>query len=154
MNVASFIHELRFAAVPAEVQRETRLCLLDTLGVALAGTQLPIARIIRRFVARHHAVGEGRGARMIRHGRRVSVPGAAMAGAAIIDGFDGHDGHALCKGHAGVTVIPAALAFADALELSDRDEFLTLVLLGYEIGTRAGIALHATSPTLHSSGAR
>ena len=153
MNVASFIHELRFAAVPAEVQRETRLCLLDTLGVALAGTQLPIARIIRRFVARHHAVGEGRGARMIRHGRRVSVPGAAMAGAAIIDGFDGHDGHALCKGHAGVTVIPAALAFADALELSDRDEFLTLVLLGYEIGTRAGIALHTTSPTLHSSGA-
>jgi len=148
-----FIHGLRFAAAPDEVQHETRICLLDTLGVALAGTQLPIARIIRRFVARHHAVGEGRGARMIRDARRVSVPGAAMAGAAIIDGFDGHDGHALCKGHAGVTVIPAALAFADAAELSDRDEFLTLVLLGYEIGTRAGIALHATSPTMHSSGA-
>jgi 2-methylcitrate dehydratase PrpD len=109
--------------------------------------------MIRRFVARHAAVGEGRGARMIRDGRRVSVPGAAMAGAAIIDGFDGHDGHPLCKGHAGVTVIPTALAFADALALDDWQEFLTLILLGYEIGTRAGIALHATSPTLHSSGA-
>jgi 2-methylcitrate dehydratase PrpD len=152
-NVATFIHELRFAEAPADVQNETRICLLDTLGIALAGTQLPIAQIIRRFVARHLAVGEGRGARMFRDGRRVSVPGAAMAGAAIIDGFDGHDGHALCKGHAGVTVIPAALAFADALALADWDEFLTLVLLGYEIGTRAGIALHATSPTMHSSGA-
>lgn len=153
MSIAAFIHGLRFAAVPAEVQRETRTCLLDTLGIALAGTRLPIAAIVRRFVARHLAVGEGRGARTIRDGRRVSVPGAALAGAAIVDGFDGHDGHALCKGHAGVTVIPAALAFADALALTDWDEFLTLVLLGYEIGTRAGIALHATSPTLHSSGA-
>jgi len=153
VNVATFIHGLRFAEVPAEVQRETRVCLLDTLGVALAGTQLPIAGIIRRFVTRHLAVGAGRGARTIRDSRRVSVPGAAMAGAAIIDGFDGHDGHALCKGHAGVTVIPAALAFSDALELTGWDEFLTLLLLGYEIGTRAGIALHATSPTMHSSGA-
>jgi 2-methylcitrate dehydratase PrpD len=152
-HVATFIHGLHFAAAPAEVQRETRICLLDTLGIALAGTELPIARIIRRFVARHLGIGEGGGARMIRDGRRVSVPGAAMAGAAIIDGFDGHDGHALCKGHAGVTVVPAALAFADALRSDDREEFLTLVLLGYEIGTRAGIALHATSPTMHSSGA-
>jgi 2-methylcitrate dehydratase PrpD len=151
--VATFIHGLRFAAVPGEVQRETRICLLDTLGVALAGAELPIAGIVRRFVARHLAVGEGQGARMIRGGKRVSVPGAAMAGAAIIDGFDGHDGHALCKGHAGVTVVPTALAFADALEMNDWNEFLTLVLLGYEIGTRAGIALHATAPTLHSSGA-
>jgi 2-methylcitrate dehydratase PrpD len=153
MAVARFIHGLRFVAVPSEVQRETRLCLLDTLGVAFAGTALPVAGIIRRFAVRHLAAGEGRGARMIRDARRVSIPGAAMAGAAIIDGFDGHDGHALCKGHAGVTVVPAALAFADALALTDRDEFLTLVLLGYEIGTRAGIALHATSPTMHSSGA-
>ena len=151
--VAAFIHELRLAAAPADVQRETRVCLLDTLGVALAGTQLPIAATIRRFAARHLGAGEGRGARMFRDGRRVSVPGAAMVGAAIVDGFDGHDGHPLCKGHAGVTVIPVALAFADALALNDFDEFLTLVLLGYEIGTRAGIALHASAPTLHSSGA-
>ena len=152
-GVARFIRELRFAAAPAEVQRQTRRCLLDTLGVAFAGTQLPIAGIVRRFVARHLAVGEGLGARLLLDGRRVSVPGAAMAGAAIIDGFDAHDGHALCKGHAGVTVIPAALAFADELALDDWAEFLSLVLLGYEIGTRSGIALHASAPTMHSSGA-
>lgn len=152
-DVATFIHQLRFDAVPAEVAHQTRRCLLDTLGVAFAGTQLPIAGIVRRFVVRHLAVGEGSGARLILDGRRVSVPGAAMAGAAIIDGYDAHDGHALCKGHVGVAVIPTALAFADALALEDWDEFLSFVLLGYEIGTRAGIALHASAPTLHSSGA-
>jgi 2-methylcitrate dehydratase PrpD len=152
-NVAAFIHELQFAAAPAEVRQQTRRCLLDTLGVAFAGTQLPIAQIVRRFVTQHLGFGEGSGARLIRDGRRVSVPGAAMAGAAIIDGYDAHDGHALCKGHVGVTVIPAALAFADATALDDWDELLSLVLLGYEIGTRSGIALHATSPVMHSSGA-
>ena len=76
-----------------------------------------------------------------------------MANAAVIDGYDAHDGHALCKGHVGVTVIPAALAFADNAILDDWNEFLTLVLLGYEIGTRAGIALHTNSPVMHSSGA-
>ena len=152
-DVAAFIHQLRFDAVPAEVQRQTRRCLLDTLGVALAGTQLPIAGIVRRFVARHLAVGEDRGARLILDGRRVSVPGAAMAGAAIIDGYDAHDGHAFCKGHVGVAVIPTALAFADDLALVDWDAFLSLVLVGYEIGTRAGVALHGSAPTLHSSGA-
>jgi 2-methylcitrate dehydratase PrpD len=151
--VAAFIHQLKFGSVPAEVQRQTRRCLLDTLGVAFAGTQLPIAGIVRRFVARHLAIGEGRGARLILDGRRVSVPGAAMAGAAVIDGYDAHDGHVLCKGHVGVAVIPAALAFADELALEDWDEFLSLVLLGYEIGTRAGIALHASAPIMHSSGA-
>lgn len=152
-DVARFVRELRFAAVPADVQRQTRRCLLDTLGVAFAGSQLPIAGIVRRFVARHLGVGEGRGARLILDGRRVSVPGAAMAGAAIIDGFDAHDGHVLCKGHVGVTVVPSALAFADELALDDWDELLSLVLLGYEIGTRSGIALHASAPTMHSSGA-
>ena len=152
-DVAAFIHELRFPAVPDAIRQQTRCCLLDTLGVALAGTQLPIARIVRRFAARHLAAGEGRGARLIRDGRRVSVPGAAMAGAAIIDGYDAHDDHVLCKGHVGVAVIPTALAFADDVALDDWDEFLSLVLLGYEIGTRAGIALHGSAPTLHSSGA-
>jgi 2-methylcitrate dehydratase PrpD len=40
-GVARFIRELQFAAAPAVVQHQTRRCLLDTLGVAFAGTQLP-----------------------------------------------------------------------------------------------------------------
>ena len=58
--------------------------------------------------------GPGRlSARMLFDGRRVSPVGAAMAGAATIDSFDGHDGHVLTKGHAGAAVLPGLLAFAD-----------------------------------------
>ncbi|MER9895511.1 MmgE/PrpD family protein [Mesorhizobium sp. M0119] len=153
MQVASFIHDLDFVDVPADVRHQARRCLIDTLGVAIAGARLPIAKIVNRFAARHLGTSDARGARLLLDGREVSVPGAAMAGAAIIDGYDAHDGHVLCKGHVGVTALPAALAFSDSLKLDDFDEFLTLLLIGYEVSTRAGIALHATSLVFHSSGA-
>ena len=44
----------------------------------------------------------------------------------------------------------AASASAGAI---DGREFLTCLVLGYEIATRAGIALHATTSDYHCSGA-
>jgi 2-methylcitrate dehydratase PrpD len=93
------------------------------------------------------------GARVLGDGHRASVVGAAFAGAAMTDAFDAHDGHALCKGHAGATVVPSALAFADECALADWEELSCWAVVGYEIGTRAGIALHRSTEVHHSSGA-
>lgn len=86
-------------------------------------------------------------------GRRASMAGAALAGGMTIDSLDAHDGHVLTKGHAGVAVLPTVLAFADALRHMDGQEFLTQIVIGYEIATRAGLALHATACDYHTSGA-
>jgi 2-methylcitrate dehydratase PrpD len=63
----------------------------------------------------------------------------------------------LTKGHAGVAILPALLALLDDTGGSsasvDGREFLTCLVLGYEIATRAGIALHATVADYHCSGA-
>jgi 2-methylcitrate dehydratase PrpD len=65
----------------------------------------------------------------------------------------------LTKGHAGVAILPALLALVDAAGPGqapapvDGREFLTCLVLGYEIATRAGMALHATVPEYHCSGA-
>src|SRR3546814_2709957 len=80
-------------------------------------------------------------------------PAAALAGAGCIDALDAHDGHRLTKGHAGVTVVPALLAFCDEAARCNGAEFLTRLVLGYEVATRAGIALHATAADYHTSGA-
>jgi 2-methylcitrate dehydratase PrpD len=90
---------------------------------------------------------------MIFDGRRVSPAGAALTGATTIDSLDCHDGHVLVKGHVGVAVLPSLLALMDCGCVLDDREFLACVVLGYEIATRAGIALHATVPDYHSSGA-
>lgn len=154
-NVIDFIHALRWDDLPEAVVHQARRLLLDLVGVAAAGSRTDLSRILRDHAAAHFAAGtSGPGARMMFDGREVSPVGAAMAGAGTIDSVDAHDGHKLTKGHMGVTVLPALLAFADADRgrVSAR-EFLVSLVLGYEIGTRAGIALHGTVPDYHTSGA-
>ena len=127
--------------------------LLDLLGVAAAGSTTPLARIVREHAVRWCAAGPGGGARLIFDGRRVGPVGAALAGAATIDSLDGHDGHALTKGHAGVAVLPVLLACAELGSDVSGAEFVTALVVGYEVAIRAGIALHASAAEYHCSGA-
>lgn len=76
-----------------------------------------------------------------------------MANAGTIDSMDGHDGHRLTKGHAGVAVFPAVLAFIDGPWERSLHDLLSAVAVGYEISLRAGVALHASAAEYHSSGA-
>jgi 2-methylcitrate dehydratase PrpD len=147
-----FIHDLRLTDIPETARHAGRRALLDTLGVAAAGSATGASRILRDHAARHHGAGAA-AARMLFDGRRVAPPGAAMAGAGTIDAMDAHDGHRLTKGHVGVAVIPALLACCDEMARCGGAEFLARLVVGYEIGTRAGIALHATAPDYHTSGA-
>ncbi|TCR66465.1 MmgE/PrpD family protein [Bosea sp. BK604] len=144
-----FIHELTFSRLPAEVVHQAGRCLLDLVGVAVSGRQTRLSRIAHDFAVDHLGAGR-KGARLLFDGRRASPAGAAFAGATTIDSFDAHDGHALTKGHAGVAVLPALLAVADAEGLLDGggldgEALLTCLVLGYEIATRAGIALHGSA---------
>lgn len=148
------IHELDVADLPPAVVAQARRCLLDLVGVAAAGTATELSRIIRDHAARHHAGGGTGVARLMFDGRPVSPIGAALAGGMTIDSIDAHDGHPLAKGHAGVAVLPALIALIDAgNEAVDGTELLSCLVVGYEVGTRAAIALHQTACDYHSSGA-
>lgn len=127
---------------------QAKRCLLDLLGVAAAATRTPLANKARRFTLSQYP---GTRPLLFSEGR-ASPCGAALHGAWLIDALDAHDGQALTKGHAGVALLPGLLALPEAETLSGR-EWLGLLAMGYEVATRAGIALHATSPDYHTSGA-
>ena len=152
MQLIDFIHSLRWKDVPAPVQDRTRDFLVDLLGVAAGGIGTRLSRIIRDHAADQFAAGPTP-ARMLLDGRAVSPAGAVLAGGMTIDAYDAHDGHRLTKGHAGCAALPAALAMAEATGKLDGGDLLTALLLGYEIGTRAGIALHRTACDYHTTGA-
>ena len=152
-DAVGFIHDLVYSDIPEATLDNARRCLLDTIGIAAGAVGTDAGRIVRDHAAAFHGAGGTVGARMLFDGRRVAPPGAAMAGAAMIDSLDGHDGQRNTKGHMGVVVVPALLAFADEVDRGDAAEFLTRLVLGYEIGTRAGMALHATVSEYHTSGA-
>ena len=153
MDAARFARSLRYADLPADVVRQAQRCLLDLVGVAAAGSRTRSAQLAAGYAV-DQLGGTSRSARIVFDGRRAGLAGAAYAGASAIDAIDAHDGHPLTKGHAGVTVLPALLALLDGTgRRCDGPELLTCLVLGYEVATRAGIALHGSVPDYHCSGA-
>ncbi len=153
----AFIRGLSFDDLPGDVVASARRSLLDLIGIAAAGSRTGAARIVATYAATQ-LCGSDRSARILFDGRRAGLAGAAFAGATTIDALDGHDGHVLTKGHAGAAVLPTVLALIDgakpgdvAAEVDGR-ELVTSLVLGYEVATRAGMALHATVADYHCSG--
>ncbi|SFI79210.1 MmgE/PrpD family protein [Celeribacter neptunius] len=150
-SLRDFLQELRWQDLPAPVQSRVRLLLLDLLGTALAGTGTELHGAVLRYASRNLSGGKSRA---LFSGTALSPEGAALVGGLTIDSVDAHDGHRLTKGHVGCGLLPALLAAKDDRETAlTGEEFLTLLTAGYEIGTRAGIALHASAPDYHTSGA-
>ncbi|GAA3548056.1 MmgE/PrpD family protein [Zobellella aerophila] len=147
-QVVDFIHDLKFEALPERVVWQAVACLFDLTGVAVAGHTTRLGKIMERFVCEQFP-GE---VPLLFSARTASACGAALFGGMLIDSVDAHDGQVLTKGHVGVAILPALLAAAHGRELDGR-EFLTTLVMGYEIATRAGIALHATAADYHTSGA-
>ena len=146
-----FIRDLRFSDLPRPVVDQARLCVLDLIGTACGGLNTKLSRIIRDHAVDQFAAGR-RPARLIFDGRRVSAVGAALANGMTIDAFDAHDGHALTKGHAGAAVLPARSPSPRPARPVGQD-FLTDIVVGYEVSIRAGIAQHRICCDYHTSGA-
>jgi len=143
-DVIDFIHELVWDHVPEHVKTAMRIALLDLLGVAASGTATTLAKIVANHAVSQFGCGENSpGARVLFDGRKCSIAGAALAGGMLIDSVDAHDGFKPTKGHVGCGVLPAVLAFAEVEDQVTEKELLTRLLIGYEVGGRCGISLHA-----------
>lgn len=151
-NIIDWLHRTSLADMPAEVVAFGKRCLLDLLGVAAAGRTTELSAIIHNHAAAHFGAGTT-SASMLFDGRVVSPAGAALAGGMTIDSIDAHDGNKFTKGHTGCHQLPALLALSEAIGRTSSEQFLADLIVGYEIATRAGIALHQTAPDYHTSGA-
>ena len=147
-RVLDAIQDRPLDTLPPPQLSQAKRCLLDLLGVAAGATATPLASHASRYVASQHG-----GERPLLFTAATASPtGVALHGGWLIDALDAHDGQVLTKGHCGVALLPGLLALAE-IEDTSGHEFLGLLALGYEVATRAGIALHASSPDYHTSGA-
>ena len=148
-KVIHFIRETRWHHLPAEVQHQTRRCLLDLLGALIAGANTPVAHIMSRFARLQF---QGDEATLLADGKRASLAGAALANGFAQNALDIDDGYRLVKGHPGACVLPVLLAAGETASGPSGAEFLTALAVGYEVGIRAGLIRHALTPTYHASG--
>ena len=153
-HVSDFVLGLRPQDIPEPARARGALMLLDTLGIAAAAAPMQAGMLARAAAPLLFASTDpGHSARMLFDGRRASLAGAAFALATQIDNLDGHDGYNPTKGHIGVVVVPTLAALAESLPDLTGPDALAMLILGYEVAGRAGIALHATVPEYHTSGA-
>lgn len=147
-EVLHFTLETRWEDLPSSVQHQAKRCLLDGLGSLLAGTTTPVAEITTK-IAREQFPGTQ--ATILGREGRVSAIGAALANGFAANALDVDDGHRMVKGHPGSPLYPVLFAASELAPVSGRS-FLTSLVIGYEVGIRAGLIRHRTSSTYHSSG--
>ncbi|MCL4488280.1 MAG: MmgE/PrpD family protein [Chloroflexi bacterium] len=135
-ELASFVCHLDASGLPDAVLRQASRCVLDLVGVAIAGTRQPMAEISARFGYEQFAPGNNA---VIGSSQRLSATGAAWINGTYASALDMDDGNRLAMGHPGANIIPAALAMAERTGARGR-EFLAALVAGYEAAVRASAA--------------
>jgi 2-methylcitrate dehydratase PrpD len=136
-QLITFVQNLAFDRLPENVIRQAKRCVLDLLGVAIAGCQTEMAQVGTRFA--RHQFGPGN-ASIIGAPFRLRETGATWVNSVCASALDMDDGHRRAAGHPGAAVIPAALAVAETSGSSGAD-FLTAVVAGYETAIRVSVAM-------------
>lgn len=140
-RIAEYIASALTRPLPPEVEEKARLHLLDTLAAILSGTHLAAGKAGARLADRLGGPAE---ALAIATGRLVGAPQAALANAMAAHADETDDSHVGGRFHPGCAVIPAALALAETEGRSGAD-LLRALVLGYDIGARAVMALGVRS---------
>jgi 2-methylcitrate dehydratase PrpD len=144
-ELAAFVAATQWDDVPVSVRQHTKLVLLDTLGVILAGSERPEVRQLRE------GLGTGYGATVY----AIGFPSHDPRSAALLNGIAGRsielcEGLRLVSGQAAMQVLPGVLAVGEQMRSSGRD-MLTALLLGYDVAARLASGFTAR-PLAHQNG--
>ncbi|HSB77966.1 MAG TPA: MmgE/PrpD family protein [Candidatus Methylomirabilis sp.] len=133
--LARFAVEMDGRSLSAPVVHAGKRAILDCIGVALAGSLEPAARIVTAQVLSHGGAAEsviwGAG------GERTSAQNAALANGTAAHVLDYDDYILAMPGHPSVPVLPAALAVGERLHASGA-AVLASFLVGFEVETKLG----------------
>ncbi len=125
---------LEFETLPEDVVETAKHCLLDWLGVTIAGAEEPLTRILTDLAMEE---GGAPHATLIGDGRRTSLVQAALVNGSASHALDYDDVQANLRGHPSVPVLPAVLALAEK-EKAAGPLFLTAFVAGVEAECRIG----------------
>jgi 2-methylcitrate dehydratase PrpD len=141
---------LRYDELSARVRELTGQCILDYLGVAIAGSQDPLVRILLDEMAE---AGGSPQSSIIGHSVRLPVVSAALVNGSAAHALDYDDVNMAMPGHPSVPILPGLLALAELKE-SSGTEVITAFVAGYETACRIGAALQPGHYNLgfHSTG--
>jgi 2-methylcitrate dehydratase PrpD len=136
-GLVKFLAGLEFEHIPASAIHAAEREFLDILGTTLAGNLAPgcpeVAALVQEW-------GGAQESTIVGYGRKVPSPFAALANGTMAHAWDFDDTHDRAVLHAGVSVIPAALAAAEKRGKIRGRDFLSAIVGGIELVCRMGLA--------------
>jgi 2-methylcitrate dehydratase PrpD len=132
--LAEWATSLRFEDLPEQVISNTRLRVLDVIGLALAGRETAFGKSV--VASTCDLTGSG-SCGIIGGTETVNVTGAAFANGALSQALEFDDTHNRSIVHMSSPAVSAALALAQRDQLNGKD-VITAIALGNEISCRIG----------------
>ncbi len=129
-KIGEFIHRCYYDDLPEEVVQRSKICLLYSLGIGLAGHRLDFPEIAGRSMRKIFTPSD-LGSTLFVHGYRLAPPFAAFANAVLLHSRAQEDTLHATRTHMGPVIIPATLALAEAEKKGGKD-VLTALVAGYE----------------------
>lgn len=126
-RIGDWVAGVRRSDVPEPVAAVALDCLVDTLGVALAGTGEEAARLAAAEARDNYATGPSR----LLAGGRLCAEGAVFANVAAAHALDFDDNSYAGFVHGSAIVVPTSLAMVEAAGGTGRD-LLTAIIAGAE----------------------
>ncbi|MFN8508414.1 MAG: MmgE/PrpD family protein [Dehalococcoidia bacterium] len=136
--VAELAANIRYEDLPVDVVLLAKECLLDWLGVTIAGASEPLSRILQDEMTEQ---GGNAQATIVGTGLRGTVQQAALVNGAASHALDYDDVHTAMSGHPTVPVAPGLLALAEWRRSSPRD-FIAAFVAGFETECRIGLLVN------------
>lgn len=137
-QLAERITALRYEDLPPEAVYWSRIAVMDTVGVMLAGAIEAAPRIVEEVLGLHAGSGPSL---IFGTSRRVSQLDAALVNGTAAHALDFDNTANRMGGHVSATLVPALIAAAEASGASGR-EMLLAHAAGFETGARIGSAVN------------
>lgn len=140
-ELSSFISNCKYEDLPEKVKEQARLCILDTLGVIIKGHSTQPVYLVTKYIK---SQGGTPCSTVFTKGFKTTSFNATYANGASAHSIELDDGHVAAHNHPGAVVIPAAFSVGEREGVSGKD-FLTSVVLGYDINIRLGKTIHGST---------
>ena len=135
-ELATRINALRYEDLPSDAIHWAKVGILDTIGVTLAGSSDPSARIVNGVLAA--AAGPSL---VFGTGRRVNALDAALINGTASHALDFDDCNNTLGGHPSAPILPALFALAEQTGASGR-EFIAAYVAGFETECKISLGVN------------
>lgn len=143
-----YIIDTKWEDIPHEVRERAIVCSIDLIMALIIGSK---GRQFKSGVSLVKSLYKNGNVSIVGLKETFNFAGASIAMAHSANSFDIDDGHNMIKGHPGASIIGGVLAAALYKNISYK-EFLTTLVVSYEVAIRSGLAIQNHYNYLHSTG--